>query len=128
MNDKMVILNAHMEITELKKALQVATSWTKDDKPIPEDEAIWKAHPLMDGANKTYLEALRMIGAKRSKYALVDLVNWLLLEIEKHKDRVDNLENLIREATCLASRCDGSEARDIVFKLAVIMERAKVHD
>lgn len=48
------------------------------DKPIPEDEAIRAAHPVRSGDHRTYNEALRMVGAKRSKGALVELVNWAL--------------------------------------------------
>lgn len=48
------------------------------DNPIPEDEAIRRAHPVRSGDHRTYNEALRMVGAKRSKGALVELVNWAL--------------------------------------------------
>jgi hypothetical protein len=54
------------------------TKWTDADLPLPEDEAINAAHPLETGEHKLYAEAVRMVGAKRSKYALVDLVNWLM--------------------------------------------------
>lgn len=54
--------------------------WTDDDKPLPEDAAISAAHPMESGSHDTYLEAMRLVGAKRSKGALVDLVNWLLVE------------------------------------------------
>lgn len=48
------------------------------DDPIPEDEAIRAAHPVRSGDHRTYNDALRMVGAKRSKGALVELVNWAL--------------------------------------------------
>lgn len=53
-------------------------SWADEDQPLPEDEAIRAAHPTSSGAHHRYAEAMRLVGAKRSKYALVDLVNWLL--------------------------------------------------
>ena len=57
--------------------------WTAEDQPLPEDIAIAEAHPMATGDHSTYMEAVRLVGAKRSKYALVDLVNWLLVEKKK---------------------------------------------
>lgn len=48
------------------------------DRPLPEDDAIKAAHPTRTGRHDLYAEAMRMVGAKHSKGALVDLVNWLL--------------------------------------------------
>lgn len=55
------------------------------DKPIPEDAAIKAAHPVRTKRHDLYQEAQRLVGAKRSKYALVDLVNWLLYDIDALK-------------------------------------------
>lgn len=52
-----------------------------DDRTLPEDEAIKAAHPTRTGQHERYAEAMRLVGAKRSKYALVELVNWLLSRI-----------------------------------------------
>jgi hypothetical protein len=57
-------------------SLRESDSW--GDKPLPEDDAIQAAHPLRTGLHDVYAEAARLVGAKRSKRALVDLVNWLL--------------------------------------------------
>lgn len=54
--------------------------WAEEDRPLPEDAAIEAAFPTRSGAHKTYAEAMRMVGAKRSKAALVALVNWLLTD------------------------------------------------
>lgn len=54
------------------------TAWTDEDKDLPEDRQITEAHPTETGRHDLYLQALRFVEAKRSKYALVDLVNWLL--------------------------------------------------
>lgn len=51
------------------------------DRPLPEDKAIHDTHPTVTGNHGIYMEAMRMVGAKRSKGALVDLVNWLLWRI-----------------------------------------------
>jgi hypothetical protein len=49
-----------------------------DEKPLPEDAAIEAAHPMNGGDGARYMEAMRLVGARRSKGALVELVNWLL--------------------------------------------------
>lgn len=59
--------------------------WAEDDLPLPEDAEILAAHPLKTDRHDLYMEAMRLVGAKRSKYALVDLVNWLLHRIEAAK-------------------------------------------
>lgn len=53
-----------------------------EDRPLPEDPLIDAARPLDTGLHDLYAEAVRMVGAKHSKYALVDLVNWLLVQNE----------------------------------------------
>lgn len=53
-----------------------------DDKPLPEDAEISAAHPLRSGRHDLYQEAMRLVGARHSKFALVELVTWLLLKAE----------------------------------------------
>lgn len=62
-----------------------------DDKPIPEDADIEAAHPLAQKPPRhdLYAQALRMVGAKHSKYALVDLVHWLLSRYAQLQDEVE---------------------------------------
>lgn len=60
--------------------------YSDHDKPIPEDEAIKAAHPIRTGKHAVYVRALEMVSAKHSKGALVEMVNWLLVEIEKHDE------------------------------------------
>lgn len=58
------------------------------DAEIPEDAAIKAAHPMRTGDHATYAEAMRLVGAKYSKRALVDLVNWLLVRVESDRESV----------------------------------------
>ena len=63
---------------------------SQGDYPLPEDAEIDAAHPLRTGKHDLYAEAMRLVGAKHSKGALVELVNWLLYrlaqEAEERKD------------------------------------------
>jgi hypothetical protein len=79
----------YQEILNLVKKETEARSWAEEDLPLPEDEQIEAAHPLITGRGDLYVEAERMVHAKRSKYALVDLVNWLLA-------RIDNMDSGFR--------------------------------
>jgi hypothetical protein len=67
-------------LAEIEQLLRIVKQpWS--DKTIPEVDAINAAHPLNSKdpkADERFLEALRMVGANHSKYALVNLVNWLL--------------------------------------------------
>jgi hypothetical protein len=70
--------------TALAKVAELEAARWPDagDRPIPEDAAIKAAHPLRTGRHDIYAEAMRMVGAKHSKGALVELVNWLLWRVE----------------------------------------------
>lgn len=68
----------------LKEKLAQIPIWTDDDKPLAEEADIVAAHPTNSGSDETFVEALRMVGAKRSKYGLVALVNWLLVRLQSH--------------------------------------------
>lgn len=52
-----------------------------EDQPLPEDEAIRVAFPTRSGRHEEYAEAMRLVGARRSKRGLVALVHWLLVRI-----------------------------------------------
>lgn len=56
-----------------------------DDKPIPEDKYIDLAFPTRSERHDLYAHAMRLVGAKYSKGALVALVNWLLHRAEEAK-------------------------------------------
>jgi hypothetical protein len=60
------------------------------DQSLPEDAKIKAAHPTRTGRNDLYTEAMRLVGAKHSKAALVELVNWLLYELQQ--DRATMIE------------------------------------
>lgn len=68
-----------------------------DDRPLPEDAAIKAAFPTRSERHDLYGEAMRMVGAKYSKGALVALVNWLLHPNEKVKDLLDTLDQAIKQ-------------------------------
>ena len=69
-------------------AKQEALTERWDDAPQPEDEAIRAAFPTRTGKHSTYEEAMRLVGARHSKGALVALVNWLLAERDELLERV----------------------------------------
>lgn len=64
------------------------------DTPLPEDDAIKAAHPTRTGRHDLYAEAMRLVGARRSKGGLVELVNWLLAErdavVNQHSELLKN--------------------------------------
>jgi len=64
----------------LEQAHAVASGSAWGDEPLPEDDAIQAAFPTRSGEHEAYAEALRLVGARRSKSALVELVTWLLVE------------------------------------------------
>jgi hypothetical protein len=88
---------------ELGNIIKKMGQWSEEDEPLPEDEAIMAARPVETGDHDTYMEALRLVGAKRSKYALVDLVNWLLRRLKKPEvsDKVREIEQERRRTTQL---------------------------
>jgi len=78
-------------IKELEAALADAQAWTDADKPLPEDDEILSHHPMKNGSHDAHTEAMRLVGAKRSKAALVDLTSWLLQRAtaaEAERDRL----------------------------------------
>lgn len=67
----------------------IPDAWaTGDDFPLAEDEAIDHAYPIESGRHDLYEEAMRLVGAKCSKGALVALVNWLLHQIDDHQKQI----------------------------------------
>lgn len=80
--------------------------WTDEDRPLPEDLMIQSCHPAITTKPRhdLYAEALRMVGAKRSKGALVELVHWLLYRIAEGepesapKKAIPDFAELLRSA------------------------------
>lgn len=105
--------------------------WTEDGE-LPEDAAIAEVFPTRSGRHDRYEEAMRLVGAKRSKGALVALVNWLLHQ----PDRV--LAECLAEAELeVESAVNGGTsaefmsgwrrgAREVVVRLHRLAERRKV--
>lgn len=68
-------------VEAIVNAIETAASWaTSDDSPLPEDKEILAAHPTRSGEHGLYNKAIRLVEARHSKYGLVGLVNWLLVE------------------------------------------------
>jgi cell division protein FtsB len=85
LDDQRAILDAivatQVEHEAMRAEIERLRAWTDQDEPLPEDDAIAAAFPLFRSKrHDLYAEAIRLVGAKRSKGALVDLVNWLLHE------------------------------------------------
>lgn len=64
------------------------------DRPLPEDAAIEAAFPTRSGRHDLYAIAMRLVGAKYSKGALVALVNMLLHRAEMRDDLVGRANEL----------------------------------
>lgn len=83
------LLEKEATIAKLREELNQYKDWSvfgdEEDSPIPEDEQIRAAHPMQTKQHKLYEEAMRLVGAKKSKFALVSLVNWLLAELAEAK-------------------------------------------
>jgi hypothetical protein len=73
-------------------------SFSKADKKIPEDEEIKLAHPTRSGRHDLYAKAQELISAKHSKFALIELVTWLLLRLDKaEKNAAELSEQLAKK-------------------------------
>jgi energy-converting hydrogenase A subunit M len=92
------------------------------DHPLPEDDAIAAAHPMRTGKHDTYQEANRLVSAKHSKGALVELVNWLLVERDALKK-----ELAIEQSEFDAVLSDRDTADSLVKEWHSRFEQAKEH-
>lgn len=73
---------AEAEVEDLRAITHYRTAdWA--DRPTPEDAAIEAAYPTNSGRHNTYREAMRLVGDRRSKGALVALVSWLLIRLDR---------------------------------------------
>lgn len=71
------------ELEDLRSKLAAALTWEDaEDKNTPEDAEISAAFPTRSNDHETYGEAMRLVGARYSKGALVALVNWLLRRVK----------------------------------------------
>jgi hypothetical protein len=65
----------------------MSSDWEDEDVDDKYTMDIQASHPLVTGRHDLYKEALEMIHNRRSKGSLVELVNWLLYEIDQLKNR-----------------------------------------
>jgi hypothetical protein len=103
------------ENSALKAQLATDLKWSKEDEPLPEDAQIHAAHPQnKDEATPSdwarWQEALRLVSKKRSKYALVDLVNWALTQRDDARQQLkrscDDEHRLTQDVTKLTVQRD----------------------
>jgi hypothetical protein len=92
---------------DIERLTALTAKWAPDgDEPLREDAYIAKAHPLKSGDHTGYMEAMRLVGAKRSKGALVNLVHWLLLRATTAENSVAELREAALEAViCAEANC-----------------------
>lgn len=101
------------------EALQDNTAvW--EDQPLPgDDEAIKAAHPTRSGKHALYQEARRLVGARRSKGGLVDLVNWLLVDRDRiHQEAVAGWRTSLQMAIASSFRATEKAANEALTRLA----------
>lgn len=81
-------INLPISVAEGRRQMLVPLALTSawDDLPLPEDAEIRAAHPVTSGRDDLYMEGMRLVGARRSKGGLVELVTWLLLKAEAAKN------------------------------------------
>lgn len=79
-------------LTDARNAIRLLTQAVVD--PLAWDDAddqwtaeIKAAHPVRSESHETYATAMKMVGTRRSKGALVALVNWLLIRIANGRSR-----------------------------------------
>lgn len=113
-------------VKELDEKLTLWRSW--DNKPTPEDALIQEAFPTRSGSHEQYAEAMRLVGARHSKGALVALVNWLLLRRGRAEQQLAAVtaerDELEREVARLKQEASESLAARL-FNDALLRERAE---
>lgn len=82
-----------------------------EDTPDEWSDAIRDAYPTRSGSHMQYGEAMKMVGNRQSKGALVALVNWLLVRIAK-------LEARLRVIPCLVRDIDKMRDKDEIIAIA----------
>jgi predicted small metal-binding protein len=84
-------------------ATELATppdAWaTEDDKPLAEQAQIDAAFPTRSKNHNFINDALRMVGAKFTKWGLVALVHWLLMERAQAKKDAEKFWGLLCDTT-----------------------------
>ncbi len=80
------------------------------DTAQPEDAEIGAAHPTKTGNHDRFREAMRLVGSRQGKYALVNLVNMLLARIDAETARVNALA--AEAATYFLEREEARRERD----------------
>lgn len=87
------------------------------DRPTPEDEAIGAAFPTRSGSHAQYQEAMRLVGARHSKGALVAMTNWLLLRLDKAIEAREEANTRLNNLLDLRLKDEETELRDIASSI-----------
>ena len=97
------------------------------DSPLPEDDAIALAHPLRSGRHDLYAEAMRLVGARRSKGGLVELVCWLLLRVAvAEKRHMELLAAAVPDVAALKTWCpDPDRLHELAIDHVVALQKMK---
>lgn len=96
-------------------------NWDDRELSREEEEAIHEAFPTRSGRHELYAEAMRLVGAKRSKGELVKLVNWLL-----HRAQPPSSTNDVEAARAFLWHILGqSPPTNHVAELARMLTRAR---
>lgn len=87
-------------INFLEQEFKKKTEWAEEDIPLQEDKEIQSYHPLeKSGKEDYYRTACLYVEAKRSKYALIDVLNWILVKFSEQKEALqDEIQQHVDDA------------------------------
>lgn len=85
--------------------LQEAQRWDDEEKDQWTAE-IEAAFPTRSGAHEAYADAMRMVGNRRSKGALVALVTWLIVRFDAKHAKLVEVADKLREIRSYATRLE----------------------
>jgi hypothetical protein len=83
---------------DVAEAVELLRGVVWEDRPDQWSEEIHDAFPTRSGSHEEYADAMRMVGNRRSKGALVALVNWLLVELNRKHTTLVGVADKLRKA------------------------------
>lgn len=107
------------EVGRLERELSEARAWSESDAPLEIDDEVKAVKPSRD-PNPVHAicwrKAQEYVSAKRSKYALVDLLSWAMIGRCKAERERDGAREALREIA------DGSFAYATTMALAALAD------